>query len=125
MSNFNNRKNILIVEDDGINQLYVKSILEKKYNPFSAYTALAALPILDSAQIDLILMDISLKGGMTGLELTKKLTNDEHYSHIPIIAVSGYAFPEDKKRTLEAGCIDYLAKPFEVSDLLKTIEKYL
>ena len=119
-----NRKNILVVEDDGINQLYIKSILKKNYNTYSAFTALAAFPILASTQIDLILMDISLRG-MTGLELTKKLTNDDNYSHIPIIAVSGYTFPEDKERALEAGCIDCLAKPFEADELLKMINKYL
>jgi CheY-like chemotaxis protein len=124
MSNPGRRKNILVVEDDGINQLYMKSILEKYYDIYSAFTALAAFPILASTQIDLILMDISLRG-MTGLDLTKKLTNDDHYSHIPIIAVSGYTFTEDKKTDLEAGCIDCLAKPFEADDLLKMIEKYL
>jgi len=124
MSKPGRRKNILVVEDDGINQLYMKSILEKYYDAYSAFTALAAFPILASVQIDLILMDISLRG-MTGLDLTKTLTNDDNYSHIPFIAVSGYTFPEDKERSLEAGCIDCLAKPFEADELLKMIEKYL
>jgi len=124
MSKPGRRKNILVVEDDGINQLYMKSILERTYDAYSAFTALAAFPILASVQIDLILMDISLRG-MTGLDLTKTLTNDDNYSHIPIIAVSGYTFPEDKERSLEAGCIDCLAKPFEADELLKMIEKYL
>lgn len=118
------RVKILIVEDDGINQLYVKSILEDKYDIYPAYSAEEALKQLEAIDADIILMDISLKGGMTGIDLTKKLRTIPKYSSTPIIAVTGHAFPEDKRRTLEAGCSAYLAKPFEDKELVKIIESY-
>jgi PAS domain S-box-containing protein len=112
---------ILVVEDDGINQLYLKSVLVKDYEVVIASDADKAIKFFDSQDFDLILMDISLKKGMNGLELTKLLRTGKKNPNIPIIAVTGHAFPEDRKRTLEAGCNDYLSKPFESFELLEKI----
>ena len=118
----NKRLTILVVEDDAINQLYLKSQLKKDYEVIVASTAKKALEKLKTISVDLILMDISLQGGMNGLELTKLLKEDERYSKIQIIAVTGHASNEDRDRILSAGCDDYLAKPFQMNELLDKIK---
>lgn len=63
-------------------------------------------------------MDISIKGSMNGLELTKYIKTTKEFSHIPTIAITAHAFLKDKQKAIEAGCDDYLSKPFSKKDLL-------
>ena len=72
----------------------------------------------------MILMDISLKKGMNGLELTQAIRNGKENSDVPIIAVTGHAFPEDQRKVMEAGCNGYLVKPFKEIQLLDKIREY-
>ncbi|MDP2301387.1 MAG: PAS domain S-box protein [Ignavibacteria bacterium] len=115
------KPSILVVEDDGINQLYLKSVLLHDYDIVIAADADKALKAYESNDFDLILMDISLRGGMNGLELTKLIRAGSKNPNIPIIAITGHAFPEDRQKTAEAGCNDYLSKPFESFELLEKI----
>jgi len=119
-----NKPRILIVEDDEINHFYIRSLLIKNYETASAYSADSALEILKSQIINLILMDISLKGDMNGLELTKLLKDSKAFKNIPIIAVTGHASPEDKQNCLNAGCYEYLSKPFSDTDLIEKIKQF-
>ncbi|MCK9426843.1 MAG: response regulator, partial [Ignavibacteriaceae bacterium] len=75
--------------------------------------------------IDLILMDISIQGGKNGLELTTELKASKEYQHIPIIAVTAHAFHKDRQNALEAGCDDYLSKPFTKEALLEMMAKLI
>ena len=67
-------------------------------------------------------MDISLPGGMNGIELTKLLKADINYSAIPVIAITGHTAKGDRNRILNAGCNDYLAKPFKIEELRDKIK---
>lgn len=116
------KKRIFIVEDDAINLLYMKSQLQKFFDVTVASSAVKALEKLKINRVDIILMDISLQGGMNGLELTQMIKSDEKYSGIPVIAVTGHAFKEDRERIIGAGCDDYLAKPFQINELLDKIK---
>ena len=51
------------------------------------------------------------------LSLTRRLRTEEAFKTLPIVAVTAYAFPDDKRRALEAGCTDYLSKPVSGNDL--------
>ena len=81
------------------------------------------MEIVKKEKIDIILMDISIKGSRNGLELTKELKASREFSHIPVIVVTAHAFEEDKQNALEAGCDSYLAKPFSLNQLLNKIDK--
>jgi len=116
---------ILVVEDDGINQLYLKSVLVKDYEIVIASSADKAIKVFEENDFDLVIMDISLKGGMNGLELTKLIRDGSKNPNVPIIAVTGHAFPEDQQKTVESGCDDYLAKPFESFELLEKINQLI
>lgn len=72
--------------------------------------------------IGLILMDIKMPV-MDGLEATKKIR--EKNKSVPIIAQTAYALAGDSKLALEAGCTDYIAKPFTKSNLLRKLKTYM
>lgn len=72
-------------------------------------------------RFDVILMDIKLPG-IDGYETTRRI-RDLGIS-TPIIALSAFAYPEDRDRALEAGCNDYLIKPISKEVLFERITKY-
>ncbi|MHB8581598.1 MAG: GAF domain-containing protein, partial [Ignavibacteriaceae bacterium] len=112
---------ILIVEDDEINQNYLRLFLSKKYKTVVAASASEALEALKNNFIELILMDISIKGDMNGLELTTLIKKTPEYSSIPVIAVTAYAFSTDRQNSLDAGCDEYISKPFKIKELLDKV----
>ncbi|MFZ2287358.1 MAG: response regulator [Bacteroidales bacterium] len=112
---------ILIVEDDPHSQLYFTKLLSGLYDTAVAASAREAWDLLHDRDFDLVLMDISLKGDEDGLSLTRRLRSEESFSKLPIVAVTAYAFPDDKRRALEAGCTDYLPKPVSSNDLHRKI----
>ncbi|MBZ0204149.1 MAG: PAS domain S-box protein [Ignavibacteria bacterium] len=116
---------ILIVEDDKINQLYINSLLKKDYDTTSANTAKSALESIKSHTFDLVLMDISLRGDMNGLELTKLLREADEFKNIPVIAVTGHSSADDKQNCINAGCNEFLSKPFSDFELLYKIKLFL
>lgn len=71
---------------------------------------------------DLIILDMLLSG-TDGRHICKKLKNQEHTKHIPIIMIS--AHPDAKKTALESGADDFIAKPFDMSHLLAKVKKYI
>ena len=116
---------VLLVEDDSINQETIKRFIENSYNTLITDSSDEAIEILRKNKIDIILMDISIKGSRNGLELTKELKASKEYSHIAVIAVTAHAFDQDKQNALEAGCDDYISKPFTKESLLDMIAKFV
>ncbi|RFC55288.1 PAS domain S-box protein [Brumimicrobium aurantiacum] len=117
-------KTILIAEDQAINFLFIKALLEEHdYKIIRAKNGLEAIDIfLNNNTIDLIIMDIGMPK-MDGLEATEKIR--ETNQDIPIIAVTGYAMEEEKKKIREAGCDYYLSKPIAENKLLEILKKHL
>jgi len=124
-SSSDERKNILYVEDNAINSLVVRTYVREYYTYDGAANANKALEKVKDKRYDLILMDINLGLGMNGIELAKKIREMATYKNTPIIAVTGYAMQNDKTNILHDGMTDYLAKPFEKSELLDILRKYL
>lgn len=114
---------ILYVEDDYNCQLLVKIILKDLFNIDIAKNLNDALSLIGINQYDLILLDINLGSGETGLDLLKILRNNTKYENTPVIAVTAYALKNEKEAILEAGCIDHISKPFEKDILINTITK--
>ena len=115
---------VLLVEDEIINQATIRRFLGIKYTTLITDSSDEVLKILNNKKIDIILMDISISGKKNGLELTKELKASKEFSHIPVIAVTAHAFEEDKQNAMEAGCDNYLAKPFTKESLLNMIADY-
>ncbi len=119
------RKNILVVEDDEQSQKYMRILLSREFEVFIAAGSTQAWEILESEDVSLILMDLSLRDGEDGLKITRKIRESGPNPNVPVIALTAHAFPEDRKRSLEAGCNDYVSKPFQWVHLKSVIDKYL
>jgi CheY-like chemotaxis protein len=121
------RATILVVEDDVDTQIYMKELLGKRYRVLVAATGDEARTRLEAShgRVLMILMDLSLRGNEDGLMLTSYLRRHPVWRHIPIIATTAHAFPEDRARALEAGCDAYLAKPIRRNELLALMEELL
>ena len=116
---------VLLVEDDLMNQVTIKRFLKDMYVTLVTDSSDEAMKILKKGKVDLILMDISIKGSKNGLELTKELKKSKEFSHIPIIAVTAHAFEEYRQKALRAGCDSYLAKPFTKESLLNKLAVFV
>ena len=74
--------------------------------------------------VDIILMDIAMPI-MNGYEATTIIKKDEKYKHIPVIALTAFARPEDKDLCLTSGCDAYISKPVDVYILIEKIHEML
>ncbi|MCF8307082.1 MAG: response regulator [Ignavibacteriales bacterium] len=124
LEGMNDLKTVLIVEDDKFNLDLINRSLRKKYKTAFADSEDTVYAALESVDIDLILMDISILGHKNGLQLTSELKASEKYSHIPVIAVTAHAYPKDRQNAASAGCDDFLAKPFQFSELHEKILRF-
>ena len=114
---------ILVVEDEILNYLYINEILlETNAEILLAETGQEAIDICRKrSDINLILMDIKLPD-INGLEATKQIKTFR--KNLPIIAQTAYAMTSDKNNALNAGCVDYIAKPLNGKKLIELVEKY-
>lgn len=119
------KKKILVVEDDEISRDVLILFLKNHFEIDEARNGQTALEKADGNQYDLILMDVNLGRGMTGLDITKNLKKRPNYAKVPIIAITAFAMKGDKEEFLQAGFDHYLAKPFTREELRATIKKYL
>ena len=117
-----NMKLILVAEDEDSNFELVKIVLAKRYKLIRAKNGIEAVTLCEEAKPDLVLMDIRMPD-MNGLDATRIIKEVNH--EVPVIALSAYAFDENIREAKNAGCDDFLAKPFRVEDLIETVHKYL
>jgi CheY-like chemotaxis protein len=116
---------ILYVEDDRNSQFLVEQVLRNSYDVDIAPHARDVMTWVGLKDYDLILMDIKLDEGYSGIELAKKIKNLPHYKDVPILAVTAIAFPEELANMVLEGCSDTITKPIDfklfkskISDLL-------
>lgn len=111
---------VIIAEDDELNGMYLKSILQPSCSAlFLAKNGAEAITLLEQhSDTDLILMDIKMPG-MDGFETTRHIrqTNPD----IIIIAQTAYALAGDRETALDAGINDYITKPINKETLLELI----
>jgi CheY-like chemotaxis protein len=114
---------VLVVEDQPDQALFMRALLQNRYEVVVATSALETLARLEELgdRVGLILMDVSLSQGEDGLMLTRQIRSDKRWQHLPIVIASAHAFEEDRTRALAAGAAAYLAKPIDAAELLATI----
>ncbi|MCE1189939.1 MAG: PAS domain S-box protein [Ignavibacteria bacterium] len=117
------KPNLLIVEDESIVSQLLASYLSENFTYSLAKDAESAQKLLSVMDFDLILMDINLGKGMSGIDLTRILRAKEKYAKLPIIAMTAFAMVGDKEEFLEGGCTDYISKPFSRQELFTVIQK--
>ncbi len=103
---------ILIVDDERFNRNVLADLLKPNYTVVLAKSGQQAIEkAAADKRPDLILLDIMMPE-MDGYEVCRRLKADPHTAEIPIIFVTAMQETEDERKGLEAGAIDYIAKPF-------------
>ena len=111
--------NILVVEDDmKLRNLFCTVLLNNGYCAIPAESGLAALKILDTEYVDLIISDIMMPG-MDGYELIETLRVSGYT--LPILIITAKERFEDKQRGFLAGTDDYMVKPIDVNEMVLRI----
>lgn len=116
---------ILLAEDNEGNIELLTDYLEGAgYHVVVARTGLEAIERAREERPALILMDIQMPG-LNGLEATRRIRTEVRLTHVPIIALTALAMPEDRERCLAAGANDYLSKPVSLKKLVGMIDTHL
>jgi PAS domain S-box-containing protein len=116
---------ILVVEDKQENWLVLVNLLKPiGFEIIEASNGKEGIEKTFACQPDLILMDLVMPI-MDGFEATRQLKQKDISKQIPIIAISASAFDYHRQESLDAGCDDFIAKPFRAEALLACLRKYL
>lgn len=117
-------RTFLVVEDTQSNKALIHTFLSKTgAHLIHASNGLEALEAIENhPHIELVLMDIRLPlmNGYTATRMIKKMKPD-----LPVIAQTAYAMESDRLACLEAGCDEFLVKPFKKSELIMMVNKFL
>ena len=114
------KNRILLVDDEqAILRILSIKLRISGYDVVTAPSGREALELIDSARPDLMLLDVIMPG-MNGFAVLQELRT---HSDLPVIVLS--ARPENARKALSLGANDFLAKPFDVDDLIQRIEKVL
>jgi len=116
---------ILVVDDQLQNiELLEAHLVPAGYDVVRATSGEEALEKVAGNGIDLILLDIMMPG-MDGFEVTRKVRHDDAHRLLPIILVTALKETEDRVKGIEAGCDDFISKPFDKLELLARVRSLL
>lgn len=120
------RRKILYVEDDYHNFLLVQRTLSvlPDVEVVNAPDAEAGLAQARAEKPDLILVDVHLPG-MNGIDMTRELKADKSIAEIPVVALTANVLKGERERALEAGCVDFVAKPFSLRPFRELVARHL
>ena len=114
---------VLIVEDEGLIRWSLRQKFEERgYRVTEAEHGKAALEALDTANFDLIMLDYKLPD-MTGLEIMRRVRGEDNDS--VVIMMTAYSTVENAVEAIKLGAFDYITKPFQMDQLLFTVDKAL
>ncbi len=116
---------VLLVENDQYSSDVTRMFLKKICAIDVANTGEEAIEMAEENDYKIILMDINLGTGISGIEATKSLRSIKKYRQKPIIALTAFAMQGDKEEFIQSGCNDYLSKPFTKNSLQNVVNKYL
>ena len=117
------KKKMLLVEDENSNVYFIKELLAPTgIEIFVVNNGHDAVDFVTSHDCDLVLMDIKLPE-MSGYETTRKIKQIK--PDLPVLAQTAYAMESDEQKSFDAGCDDYIPKPFDVDLLMEKIKSLL
>lgn len=113
---------LLFIDDEPDFLKVLKSYFN--YGPFEAHTASSAeegIKLIDHIPFDAVVSDMSMPGGMGGLELIKVIRSTT--PHLPIVIMTGVGTIESAVEAIQQGAFHYITKPFAPGDLEITIKR--
>jgi CheY-like chemotaxis protein len=122
---WNMKKKILLVEDNpDLRDLVQKQLGLLGYDSILARDGQEAIRLAESERPDVIIMDLFLPK-FDGLEAAARIRKNPDLKFVPIVAATGRAEPGDRELCLNAGCDEYLAKPYAPQDLGDVLRRLL
>lgn len=116
---------ILIVDDNAANRELLCALLERAgFEPADAHDGAAALRYLETNTPDAILLDIHMPN-MDGFEVLRRIREQPRFARVPIAAVSASVMTGDLERALSSGFNAFLAKPYEVHEIVALVRQLL
>jgi CheY-like chemotaxis protein len=116
---------LLLVEDNLINQLVAREILENAGLLVDAVNnGIEAVEAVRSNDYDAVIMDVEMPV-MSGYEATRLIRGDARNKDLPIIAMTAHALQEVREECVVAGMNDYVTKPIEVGWLLSVLTRWV
>ncbi|MEJ2731464.1 MAG: response regulator [Deltaproteobacteria bacterium] len=116
----NDKKSILIVDDDIAHRTMLRILLGWEYEIVEADCGSKAIEKIQNAPFDLVLMDVCMPE-ISGVEALGRIKDTN--PRVPVIMMTAYSSAETANRAKEKGAFDYLTKPFDFDNLRSTIEK--
>ena len=120
---FVGRTSILVVEDDSTIQALITAVLAMNYDVTAVNTGKAALEQALTGHFDLILLDVGLPD-LDGFSVCRQIKNDQRGRDIPVIFLTSRNSAQDEVNGLEAGGIDYIAKPINPAILRARVNNH-
>jgi len=119
------KKKILVIEDDyDLSALMIRHLHSADYDVLNVGDAIQGVQFARKEIPDLIVLDLMIPGG-GGLNVLERLNQLPETQSIPIIVLTGVHDAEMKKKALEAGAIEYLEKPYNAQELLRSVEEHI
>jgi signal transduction histidine kinase len=121
------KKNLILVVDDTRENVSLMEMMLKAvgYDVLTAYDGAEALNVVnDNPGIDLILLDVMMPK-VNGYEVTRTLKDSEATRHIPIVLVTSLKETSEKIAGIEAGCDDFISRPFGREELMARVKSLL
>lgn len=116
---------ILVVDDSSTNIVLLEAILNGQgYQIETAQSVKEAYMVIKKEPVNLILLDL-LMPRVSGYDFLKEIKNNEATKNIPVIIVSAVADPENKKKSIELGAIDFVNKPIDIQEFISKVDSVL
>lgn len=121
----NNKKTILVIEDNPLNMKLVVDFLEHKgFSLLKATDGETAFKFLNKNIPDLIILDIRLPD-IDGFTIFDTIRKDDNLKNIKVMAMTALAMSDDEQRLKEAGFDAYILKPIDIKEFIKLVTKLL
>lgn len=112
------QKRILVVDDDTMNLVRTKMILENDYEVLLADSGIKALDKIKGEPVDLVLLDIEMPK-LNGIETFERMK--EFAADVPVIFLTASGLEEDVQNAIKLGAVNYLKKPYRPEELLRRV----